>query len=102
LVGKGWQVLARRWRTTSGELDLVCRDDGGTLVGVEVKLRRSERTGAAIEALDHRRLGRLRHALADYARQHLVGRMGLRIDLVTLTPAVGGWRLAWMRGVDSW
>ena len=33
---QGMQVLARRWRGRSGEIDLVCRD-GGCLVFVEVK-----------------------------------------------------------------
>jgi putative endonuclease len=102
LTGKGWRVLARRWRSASGELDLVCLDQGGTLVAVEVKLRRSERAGTAVEAVDHHRLVRLRRTVADYARQEQVGAAGLRIDLVTVTPAVNGWRLRWMRGVDAW
>jgi putative endonuclease len=102
LIGKGWRVLARRWRSTAGELDLVCLDGGSVLVAVEVKLRRSERSGAAVEAVDQRRLARLRGTLADYARRERSGGEGLRIDLVTVTPAGDGWRLRWMPGVDAW
>jgi putative endonuclease len=102
LISKRWRVLARRWRSAAGELDLVCLDDGGVLVAVEVKLRRSERAGAAVEAVDHRRMARLRGALADYARQAQVRGAGLRIDLVTLTPAADGWRLGWLPSIDAW
>ena len=102
LTGRGWHVLARRWRSAYGEIDLICVDDGGMFVAVEVKLRRSERAGTAAEAVDRRRLARLRASLADYARGHHVGGAGLRIDLVTVTPAGHGWRLRRMAGVDGW
>ena len=98
----GWRVLARRWRSTGGEIDLVCLDGSGTLVAVEVKLRRTARAGSAVEALDRRRLGRLRASLSDYARGTDHWPAGLRIDLVTATPEGSGWRLARLVGVDAW
>ena len=102
LTGRGWRVLARRWRSASGEIDLVCLDETGTLVGVEVKLRRTGRAGSAVEALDRRRLARLRGALTDYARREWLGGADLRVDLVTATPADDGWRLRRMAAVDGW
>jgi putative endonuclease len=102
LSGKGWRVLARRWRSASGEIDLICADPSRTLVGVEVKLRRTDRAGSALEALDRRRVGRLRRALADYGRESATWWPGLRIDLVTATPASDKWRLRLMKGVDAW
>jgi len=102
LTSHGWQVLARRWRDRAGELDLVCRDPDGWLVAVEVKLRRSGRAGSALEAVDHRRLARMRAALAAYARDSGRGWPALRLDLVTLEPAAGGWRLQHRRGVGGW
>jgi putative endonuclease len=102
LITRGWRVLARRWRSSSGEIDLVCLDGEGILVGVEVKVRRTGRAGSALEAIDARRLARLRGATADYARQSRITRNGLRIDLVTVAPESDGWRLARMAGVDTW
>lgn len=104
LVDRGWRVLARRWRCPSGELDLVVRDPEGTLVGVEVKLRRSRRTGDAAEAVDARRVGRLRAALAAYAREAGTAPtpVALRIDLVTVEPADGCWRLRRLPAIDGW
>jgi putative endonuclease len=101
LSGSGWRVLARRWRSPSGELDLVCIDPGGALVGVEVKLRRSPRAGRAVEAVDARRVGRMRRSLAAYARElHLAG--DLRLDLVSVEPTPSGWRLRRVAGIDAW
>jgi putative endonuclease len=102
LMGRGWRVLARRWRSAAGEIDLVCVDAEATLVGVEVKLRRTGRAGTALEAVDRRRLARLRGALVDYARQAPREWSGLRIDLVAATPAADGWRLERLPGVDAW
>jgi putative endonuclease len=102
LTAAGWQVLDRRWRTPSGELDLVCRDPAGCLVAVEVKLRQTGRSGASLDALDRRRLGRLRVALATYARASARPWAALRIDLVSVEPAGDGWRLRRHAGIGDW
>jgi putative endonuclease len=102
LTQLGWRVMARRWRSSAGEIDLVCADPAGTLVGVEVKLRRTARAGSALEAVDVRRLSRLRGALADYARESTRRWPALRIDLVAVTPAAGGWRVVRLAAIDAW
>lgn len=103
LARLGWRVLDRRWRSPHGELDLVCLDPGGVLVGVEVKLRRSGRAGTGAESLGRRRISRLRGALAGYAALAPIPHDGARLDLVTVTPAAGGrWRLLRLPGVDAW
>ena len=102
LTARGWRVLEQRWRSSSGEIDLVCLDPEGFLVGVEVKLRRTSRTGGPADAVDARRVARLRRTLADYAAQHRSAATGLRIDLVSLTPEGEAWRLARWPGIDAW
>jgi putative endonuclease len=102
LTRAGWEILARRWRTPHGELDLVGGDPAGVLVGVEVKLRRTARAGRAIEAVDRRRVHRLRMALVAYARASSRSWPALRVDLVTVEPADGGWRLRRHAAIDAW
>ena len=104
LTESGWTVLAQNWRCPDGELDLVCRDPLGALVGVEVKCRTTARTGGALESVDRRRIGRLRRSLARYASTNAAqGPGGLRIDVVTVTPGGGhDWRLGRFDGVDAW
>lgn len=47
---RGYQILARRFRTRAGEIDIVARD-GPVLVFVEVKARRGGGFGSPLEAL---------------------------------------------------
>jgi putative endonuclease len=102
LQSRGWQILARRWRSGRGELDLVCLDPDAVLVGLEVKLRRTGRAGTGFEAIDRRRLIRLRSSLAAYAAASGMASTELRVDLVSATPAGGAWRLARMAAIDQW
>jgi putative endonuclease len=65
----GYQVIARRYRTPLGELDLVARD-GAWIVFVEVKTRRSRDAGQPFEAVDLRKQAQLtKLALAFLKRQ---------------------------------
>lgn len=102
LTDAGWRVLARRRRSAAGgELDLVAVDRDGALVAIEVRARRSFRTGAPADTVDARRVARLRHGLAAFALANPRPHRGLRIDLVTVEPtaARGAWRLARIPGI---
>lgn len=100
LAVRGWRVLERRWRTAGGELDLVCIDPDGALVGLEVKLRSTGRAGTGLESIDSRRLRRLRAALSTFRALHRPPCTGMRIDLVTLSREGEAWRLCHYRGLD--
>ncbi|HSV36483.1 MAG TPA: YraN family protein [Ramlibacter sp.] len=76
LVGSGLKLLARNYRTPGrggGEIDLVMRDPGGTLVFVEVRQRGSRSHGgaaASVSALKQRRIiFAARHYLMRLAQQ---------------------------------
>lgn len=79
---KGYEVLdTNRW-VGRREIDIVARD-GPFLVGVEVKLRRSDAFGRAAEAADRRKLGGVRRALQVLARDGGVTRK-IRVDVVAI------------------
>jgi putative endonuclease len=82
----GWRILARRLRTSAGEIDMVAEKDG-LLAVVEVKARRSLADAAA--SLSDRQQGRLIAAteiiLADNPDW---GAQGVRFDLL-LVDALG-------------
>lgn len=103
LTDAGWSVLARRWRVPEGELDLVCLDPDGCLVGVEVRARRSGRAGSPVESMGARHVARLRAALSRYARECSPAHRGIRIDLVSVMPTTAGdaWRLRRLAAVDA-
>jgi len=59
----GWRIVARRFRTRHGELDLVAVD-GDTLVFVEVKTRRG--AGRPWDALHERKRGQVRRMAVSF------------------------------------
>ncbi|HOG29703.1 MAG TPA: YraN family protein [Vicinamibacterales bacterium] len=58
LAERGYAILARRYRTRNGEIDIVARD-GPTLVFVEVKCRASGACGHPAEAVTLRKQRRV-------------------------------------------
>jgi putative endonuclease len=65
LEARGYAVLATRYRTRFGEIDIIC-DDAGTIVFVEVKARRTRRYGSAAEAVTARKRRRIAAMALDY------------------------------------
>ncbi len=71
LERRGYAILARRYRTRHGEIDIVARD-GETMVFVEVKARATAEFGTAAEAVTRRKQRQLASMAADYlARNHI-------------------------------
>lgn len=62
LEWQGCEILATQWRCRYGELDLVARDQSGTVCFVEVKLRSAGAIGLPREFVDSRKQDRLRRA----------------------------------------
>lgn len=90
LVASGWRVLARRYRSAGGgEVDLVALDPRGTLVGLEVRARRSGRAGLPEETVDARRAARIGRSLAAFAASGAARHVGLRVDLVAVDRVPG-------------
>jgi len=80
---KGYRIVARNLRSSVGELDLVA-EDGQVLVFVEVKARRTDAFGGAIQAVHQRKQEKLIQLAAQYlARHHMKGRL-CRFDVVLL------------------
>lgn len=90
LAADGWEILDRNWRCPQGELDIVARD-GADGVFVEVKTRRTGEFGSAVEAVDERKLARLRRLAAAWLESHPERRfVGIRIDVIGVTIPRGG------------
>jgi putative endonuclease len=89
LQRRGYAILARRFRTRLGEIDIVA-DDGGTLVFVEVKTRAGPAFGdgaAAVTAWKQRRVSLV--AMEFLARQRAWNNRPCRFDVVSVDVAAG-------------
>jgi putative endonuclease len=65
LMRRGLAIVGRNFRTRAGEIDLIARD-GATLVFVEVRMRRSQRFGGALESITAAKRARIVAAANGY------------------------------------
>jgi putative endonuclease len=84
----GYEVIARNWRCSEGELDLVVGLPG-ELVFCEVKTRTSDRFGVPAEAVTAAKQRRLRVLAARFLAEHPLtegsAARSLRFDVVAVT-----------------
>lgn len=81
---KGYRLIARRWKTPVGEIDLLMRKNK-TVAVIEVKYRALQ--NHALEAVSPRQLERLQRAAA-YAQSRFprLAPLTWRFDMVALSP----------------
>ena len=83
LERRGYEILARRFRTRLGEIDIVARE-AETLVFIEVKARRSTRFGEPVEAVGWRKQQTIARIAAEYVLRHGIGNATCRFDVVSI------------------
>ena len=83
LRSRGMRIVGRNLRTRAGEIDVLALD-GDTLVAVEVKARSGDGFGRPEEAVDRKRLDRLRRATLAYATSRGLEGAPMRIDVVAV------------------
>ena len=87
LVRRGYEIVARRYRTRAGEVDVVARD-GATVVFVEVKTRASDAYGGGAAAVTWQKRQRLARVAVEFLARHGQSSAPCRFDVVVVTPAV--------------
>jgi putative endonuclease len=84
LIAKAYRIVARRWKTPFGEIDIVARRRG-VVVFVEVKARAS--VDAAVEAVTERSQRRIIGAAQLWLARHPQYANGaIRFDVIVVTP----------------
>jgi putative endonuclease len=80
---RGYAILARRYRTRFGEIDIIARD-GGTIVFVEVKARLGGDFGGAAAAVTGWKQRRIAGMAVDYLSRHRLHESPCRFDVVAI------------------
>ena len=84
LCRQGYAIVARRYRTRYGEIDIVARD-GPTIVFIEVKARTSDRYGDPLEAITLHKQARITAMAQDYIARRGLDGAPCRFDVVAIT-----------------
>jgi len=83
LMRRGFDILARRYRGRSGEVDIVALEKD-TLVFVEVKTRRSREFGEPWEFVDWQKQQILRRTAEEFIADNDLGEYTYRFDIVAV------------------
>jgi putative endonuclease len=83
LEHNGLVLLARNWRCSEGELDLVLTD-GRRLVVCEVKTRTSTKFGTPAESVTDAKASRIRRLTRRWLQSHSLPLCPLRFDIVSI------------------
>ena len=83
LTARGYAILARRYRTRHGEIDIVARD-GETTVFVEVRVRTTREFGTAAESVTPAKQRRVAAMALDYVARNRLSDCPCRFDVVAI------------------
>ena len=83
LARRGYAVVARRYRTRFGEIDIVARD-GKTTVFVEVKTRDGDMFGDGAAAVTSWKQRRVAAMAIDYLARHRLHDQPCRFDVIAI------------------
>ena len=83
LTRRGYAIVARRYRTPYGEIDIVA-EHGETLVFAEVKAREDDEFGTAAEAVTPWKQRRLAHMAREYLAREKIADRACRFDVVAI------------------
>ncbi len=80
----GYKILERSYRGKQGEIDLIVTDRRA-LIFVEVKTRRSTQYDHPAESVDLQKQRRITRTATAFLRQHRLGDVATRFDIIAIT-----------------
>jgi putative endonuclease len=83
LERRGYEILARRYRSRFGEIDIVARS-GDAVVFIEVKTRAGDEFGGGAAAVTPWKQRRIAQMAVDYLSRHGLHDRPCRFDVVTV------------------
>ena len=83
LEDRGYEIIERNWRSASGEIDLIARQDE-RLVFIEVKTRNGSGYGHPFEAITPIKIARMRRLAAEWCSLRQVSAIRVRLDAIAV------------------
>ena len=80
---RGYLILARRFRTKLGEVDIVAKDKDA-LVFIEVRSRNSDEFGAPSESVNYKKQRHIIKSAFIYLAKHKLEDVDMRFDVISV------------------
>jgi putative endonuclease len=92
----GYEIIEMNFRCREGEIDIVARE-GDTVIFCEVKARRSDKFGTALEGVTPAKIAKLRKAAEVYINKNRLEKVDARFDVVAIDEERGERKLEVIR-----
>ncbi|WP_461537783.1 YraN family protein [Spongorhabdus nitratireducens] len=96
LCRKGLKLIARNYACRSGEIDLVMKDRQ-QLVFIEVRYRKDQKYGGALDSVTARKQQRIYKTAQHYLQQHNASSESCRFDVIALEGSPTGPAISWIK-----
>jgi putative endonuclease len=88
LQGKDYTIIERDWKSGHRDIDIIAKDETGTIVFVEVKTRRNRVFGEPEDAIDYKKMQSLQQAVNHYVKfRHINSEV--RFDIISIVGTIG-------------
>ena len=91
---RGFEILAKNFHTREGEVDLIVQE-GKQIIFVEVKARKSQKFGSAIESVTDSKIEKIVAAGEKWLVENSLENADWRVDLI----AIEDGKLKWLKGI---
>lgn len=83
LVNKGYKILKRNYYTQYGEIDIIAKYND-VLIFIEVKMRSSMKYGLGMEAVNHKKIDKIRLCAQIYLQENELNDQSIRFDVIDI------------------
>jgi putative endonuclease len=92
----GMSLIQQNFHSRRGEIDLIMSDQD-CLVFIEVRYRKTDKYGSAVESVDSRKQSRIIHAAQSYIQKNITPYRNYRFDVIAITPEYDKNSLVWIK-----
>lgn len=90
------KLIIKNFHCRRGEIDLIMSDKD-TLVFIEVRYRKNDRFGSALESVNHKKQAKIVITAEHYLQQSTQFFSGYRFDVIAISPTQQSHEIIWVK-----
>jgi putative endonuclease len=90
------KLIIKNYHCRRGEIDLIMSDNK-TLVFIEVRYRKNDRFGSALESVDYKKQAKIIITAEHYLQQNTHPFSGYRFDVIAISPTQQADQIIWVK-----
>jgi len=90
------KLITKNYHCRRGEIDLIMQDKS-TLVFIEVRYRKNDHFGSALESVNHKKQAKIIITAEHYLLQNSRSFSGYRFDVIAISPSQQSHEIIWVK-----